>query len=136
MDLLARRLLVQDAWEWRHPPYEWNKTRIGSTRWSTIPPLALSQWETNFSSNPWWVWGKCLYLQSKYINLKQVCLCLFLVCVVEESSQRIGLGGYVISVVIVFALRVSPVINARSVLGDGWNERNNQYQLTRDNHFF
>ena len=36
-----------------------------------------------------------------------------------EINGAVGLGGYVISVVIVFALRVSPVINARSVLGDG-----------------
>ena len=50
---------------------------------------------------------------------KQKRLCLFLVCVVEESSQRIGLGGYVISVVIAYVLLVSPVINAPSVPGDG-----------------
>ena len=56
---------------------------------------------------------------TKFINNKQIRLCLFLVCVVAESSQRIGLGGYVISVVIAYVLLVSPVINAQNVLGDG-----------------
>ena len=56
---------------------------------------------------------------TKFRNYKQIRLCLFLVCVVAESSQRIGLGGYAISVVIAYVLRVSPVINAPNVLGDG-----------------
>ena len=56
---------------------------------------------------------------TKFLNYKQLRLCLFLVCVVEESFLRIGPGGYVISVVIAYVLRVSPVINAPNVLGDG-----------------
>ena len=55
----------------------------------------------------------------KLRNYKQIRLCLFLVCVVAESSQRIGLGGYVISVAIAYVPRVFPVINAPSVPGDG-----------------
>ena len=43
----------------------------------------------------------------------------FLVCVAEESSQRIGLGGYAISVAIVSVLHVSQVINAPNVHGGG-----------------
>ena len=54
---------------------------------------------------------------TKIRNYKQIRLCLFLVCVVAESSQRIGLGGYVISVDTAFVHHVSPVINALSVLG-------------------
>ena len=61
--------------------------------------------------------GKCLFLQSRYINLKLVCLCLYRVCVVDENCLTIGPGGYVIPVATVSALRVSPVINALSVLG-------------------
>ena len=56
---------------------------------------------------------------TKFRNFKQIRLCLFLVCVVAESSQRIGLGGYVISVAIAYVPRVFPVINAPSVPGDG-----------------
>ena len=56
---------------------------------------------------------------TKFRNYKQIRLCLFLVCVVEESFQRIGLGGYVISVDTAFAHHVSPVINAQNVLGAG-----------------
>lgn len=56
---------------------------------------------------------------TKFINNKQIRLCLFLVCIVAESSQRIGLGGYVISVAIAYVPRVFPVINAPSVPGDG-----------------
>lgn len=56
---------------------------------------------------------------TKFRNYKQIRLCLFLVCIVAESSQRIGLGGYVISVAIAYVPRVFPVINAPSVPGDG-----------------
>ena len=45
------------------------------------------------------------------------CLCLYRVCVVDENYPMIGLGGYVIPVAIEYALRVSLVINALSVLG-------------------
>ena len=56
---------------------------------------------------------------TKFRNYKQIRLCLFLVCVVAESSQRIGLGGYAISAATAFVHRVSPVINVPSVPGDG-----------------
>lgn len=50
-------------------------------------------------------------------NYNNNCLCLYPVCVVDENYPTIGLGGYVIHVATVSALHVSPVINARSVLG-------------------
>ena len=72
----------------------------------------------NFPSNPWWFEGKCLPLQSRFINLKLVCLCLFHVCVAEKSSLKIGPGGCAILVAIVCVLHVSPVTNALNALGD------------------
>lgn len=60
-----------------------------------------------------------VYICTKIRNYKQIRLCLFLVCVAEESSQRIGLGGYAISAATAFALHVFPVINAPNVHGDG-----------------
>ena len=71
----------------------------------------------NFPSNPWWIEGKCLSLQSRFINLKLVCLCLFHVCVAEKSSLKIGPGMFVIPVAIVYAHRVFLVSNALNVLG-------------------
>ena len=56
---------------------------------------------------------------TKFRNYKQIRLCLFLVCVAEGSSQRIGLGGSAISVDTAFAHRVSPVINALNAHGAG-----------------
>ena len=50
-------------------------------------------------------------------NYNNNCLCLYRVCVVDGNYPMIGLGGYVIPVAIEYALRVSPVINALSVLG-------------------
>ena len=50
-------------------------------------------------------------------NYNNNCLCLYRVCVVDGNYPMIGLGGYVIPVAIVSALRVSQVINALSVLG-------------------
>ena len=54
-----------------------------------------------------------------FLNIKQLRLCLFLVCVVDENYPTIGLGGYVISVDTAFVHHVSPVINVQNVLGAG-----------------